>query len=411
MSEGKKSSGLKTALIVMVIMLIVPVAALGAIYFLNDQFKVEANKYLSQMPGAVGKYFASYPTEQETSDQVLTIANYLLEIDVTRAVDKLALIEAEEKNTYDEIIRSMLRIDPNQTEVILEEIRKQGLKSNVLLTTMEQIESEQKTDFEEKATYIDGLTLVAALDEIKSVLDENVNGHEQMADTLEFSTDEKTASYLEHLSMEDKELVLKEFSQEKVNAIKTIISTKEKRKNELVNTAQILSLEDPQDLALKIGNEDNYKIDELNVIFSTLGPIKTGEILAHVNNDEFVFQLINHMKDEQILTTGEDKLTQDILKSLKVYADFDDNINELNNIYAKLDDAKISEIIKRYFRNAGSYRSYPLESGGEIQISDEDIALAVLDNMPQKKVASVLSFLDNTLSSEISKKLALPNIK
>ncbi len=55
------------------------------------------------------------------------------------------------------------------------------------------------------------------------------------------------------------------------------------------------------------------------------------------------------MKDEQILTTGEDKLTQDILKSLKVYADFDDNINELNNIYAKLDDAKISEIIKTLF--------------------------------------------------------------
>jgi len=410
MSEGKKSSGLKTALIVMVIMLIVPVAALGAIYFLNDQFKVEANKYLSQMPGTVGKYFASYPTEQETSDQVLTIANYLLDIDVTRAVDKLALIEAEEKNTYDEIIRSMLRIDPNQTEVILEEIRKQGLKSNVLLTTMEQIESEQKTDFEEKAAYIDGLTLVAALEEIKSILDENVNGHEQLADTLEFSTDEKTASYLEHLSMEDKELVLKEFSQEKVNAIKTIISTKEKRKNELVNTAHILSLEDPQDLALKIGNEDNYKIDELNVIFSTLGPVKTGEVLAYVNNDEFIFQLINNMKDKQILTTGEDKLTQDILKSLKVYADFDDNINELNNIYAKLDDAKVSEIIKRYFRNAGSYRSYPLESGGEIQISDEDIALAVLENMPQKKVASVLSFLDNTLSSEISKKLALPNI-
>ncbi len=145
------------------------------------------------MPGAVGKYFASYPTEQETSDQVLTIANYLLEIDVTRAVDKLALIEAEEKNTYDEIIRSMLRIDPNQTEVILEEIRKQGLKSNVLLTTMEQIESEQKTDFEEKATYIDGLTLVAALEEIKSVLDENVNGHEQLADTLEFSTERENS--------------------------------------------------------------------------------------------------------------------------------------------------------------------------------------------------------------------------
>lgn len=408
--EKQKSGGLKTALIVMVIMLIVPVAALGAIYFLNGNFRLEANKYLSQIPGGIGAYFSSYPTEQETSDQVLTIADYLLEIDVNRAVDKLALIEADDQSTYDAIVRSMLRIDPNQTETILEEIRKQNLKSNVLLTTMEQIDSEKKTDMQSRASYIDGLTLVAALDEIKSILDENVDGHALLADILEYSTDKKTADYLSHLSMEDKELVLKEFSQEKVNAIKTLMTSQEKNTSELMNTAEILDLEDPKSLALKIGNENTYKIEDLKTIYETLGAKKAGQVLSYVNDDTFTYNLINAIKDDQILANGEDKLTEDILKSLKVYKDFDDNISELNNIFAKMDDQQISEILKRYFRNAGSYRSYPLSNGEEIRITDEDLALAVLNDMPQKKVASVLSSLDNTLSSEISKKLALPNI-
>lgn len=409
-NEEKKSGGLKGVLLILVIVLVVPVVALGGVYILNDNFKLESNKYLSKLPGPVGEYFESYSTEEETSNQVLSIADYLLNIDVSRAVDKMQLIRADDEAVYDEIVRSMLRINPNETEVILEEIRSLGLKSNVLLTTLEQIETEENLGHEEKANYIGGLNTAGAIDEVKKVLDENLDGHQILSKIFKFIDNEKVATYLENISIEDKEKILNEFPVEMVNDLKTIISNRKSKNDELMNTAQILISKDPEVLAEMLGNEDTYKLDELNVIFTDLGPIKAGEILAKVNDSEFVFNLINKIKDNQLLETGEDNLTEDILKSLKVYSEFDDNINELNNIFAKLDDQKISEIIKRYFRSAGSYRSYPLSNGEEIRISDEDIALAVLDRMPQKKVASVLSFLDNTLSSEIAKKFALPNM-
>lgn len=389
-------------------LLIAPLVVFGAAYFLSDTVKNTVNPVLSQLPGPVGAFFDSYPTQEETSSQVQAISDYFLSIERDRAVDKLNLIKKEDEALYNEVVKGMLRQNPNEADAILEQLRQANLKKNVLMSTVESIQKERDTALTDRAKYIDSLSMIGALDELHLIINENRDGIRKVSEILEFSADARVAAYLEILRPEDRTQILANFSSEKANTIRSLMSNRENRRMELKNTAQILSTEDAIKLAVTLGNEETYKIEDLAVIYSEMGPVKSGEVLAKVQDQALVFKVLNTVKDQQTLKNGEDKLTEDIQKALKVYKSFDDNIIELNNIFSKLDDQKISEILKRYFQNAGAFKAYPLSNGDEIRISDEDLAVAVLKKMSQKKVAAIIAYFDSTLSSEVSKKLALP---
>ncbi len=407
-SEEKKSGGASIIITILGALLVAPLVVFGAAYFLSDTVKNTVNPVLSQLPGPVGAFFDSYPTQEETSSQVQAISDYFLSIEKDRAVDKLNLIKKEDEALYNEVVKGMLRQDPNEADSILEQLRQANLKKNVLMSTVESINKERDTALTDRAKYIDSLSMIGALDELHIIINENRDGIRKVSEILEFSADARVAAYLEMLRPEDRTQVLANFSSEKANAIRSLMSNRENRRMELMNTAQILSTEDASKLAVTLGSEETYKIEDLAVIYGEMGPVKSGEVLAKVQDQELVFKVLNTVKDQQKLKNGEDKLTEDIQKALKVYKAFDDNINELNNIFSKLDDQNISEILKRYFQNAGAYKAYPLNNGDEIRISDEDLAIAVLKKMSQKKVAAILTFFDSTLSSEVSKKLTLP---
>lgn len=404
----KKAGGGGLVAAVLGALLIAPLVVFGGAYFLSDTVKNAVNPVLSQLPGPMGAFFDSYPTQEETIGQVQVISDYFLSIDRDRAVDKLNLIRKDDEALYNEVVKGMLRQDPNAADALLEQLRQSNLKKNVLTSVIESIKTEQDTALSDRAKYIDSLSVLSAMDELHLIINENRDGLRRAAAILEFSGDERVASYLEALRPEDRSQILDHFSGEKANAIRSLMSSRENRLTALKNTAEILSTEEAEKLVATLGNEDTYKVQDLAVIYSELGPVKAGEVLAKVPDQELVFSVLNTIKDQQVLAQGEDKLTEDIQKALKVFKAFDDNISELNSIFSKLDDQKIADILKRYFQNAGAYKAYPLENGDEIRISDEDLAVAVLKKMSQKKVAAILTFFDNTLSSEVSKKLALP---
>jgi restriction endonuclease S subunit len=66
------------------------------------------------------------------------------------------------------------------------------------------------------------------------------------------------------------------------------------------------------------------------------------------------------------------------------------------------------EIVKNMLLNASPSKVYELNNGEFITISDEDLILEILTSFPQDKIAAILSSLDQTLSSELTRKLVLP---
>lgn len=408
--EKKKSDNGKTILILLMILIVIPAVALFGVYKLNDPFRLATNRALSGVPGPIGTYFDSFPTQEETQEQMRQIGEYILDIDVNRAVDKLILLENEDPNAYNEIVKIMLRINPNATKNILEEIRSSNVKKDIVLSTLETINEEKGQEVTDQADYLSNLSLPSAIEEMSYIISGSINGHKELASIFDVMDVKDAAKLMNQLNKNDYSEVMNLLTANKGSLIRAEIANAKVRVNELESVSQIYKTEEIIKLADLIGNENNYSIDELAQIYKNLGVVKSGQVLAKVNNDEFTYKLIATIKEKEILENNEDKITQDILKSLKIYKEFDDNVIELSNVYAKMSSDKVSEIIKKMIRNSSAPKEYDLENGDKIIITDEELALSILDQFTQKKIGEILSYLDDTLSSEISRKITLPQL-
>ncbi|WP_430882793.1 hypothetical protein [Fusibacter sp. JL216-2] len=410
MAEKKEEKGgaLKTILILLVVLIVLPVAVLSGFYFLSSTFQIEANKMLSNVPGPVGTYFEQFPTPQETNQQLKEIAEYYLDIDHSRAVDKLALLSTEDQAVYDEVIKHMLRMNPNATKLILEAIRDSNIKKDVVLNTLDQIQEEKNEEIKSRADYLASLSIQTAIDEMNFIINSSVNGHKSLASYIAAMDSKVGGTLMEQLSSEDFNKVISFMSEEKARDIRTTIADLKKRKSELENIASIYSSEDNTTLVDLIGNTNTYTIEELGKLYSELGPIKAGQVLARIGDDNFTFELINEIRDQQIIESGTDKITSDILKSLKIYKEFDDNVTEMAEVYGNMDAGVVSNMLQRMIRNSSAPKLYDLENGETIIISDEDIALELLSRFDKTRVGELLATFDDTLASDISRKLTLP---
>lgn len=410
MAEKKEEKGgvLKTILILLLVLIVLPVGVLAAFYFLSSTFQIEANKMLSNVPGQIGAYFEQFPTPQETNQQLKEIAEYYLDIDQSRAVDKLQLLSTEDEAVYDEVIKHMLRMNPNATKLILEDIRNSNIKKDIVLNTLDQIQEEKNEDIKSRADYLASLSIQTAVEEMNFTINNSVNGHKELASHISAMDPAKAGVLMDQLSTEDFNKVISFMSEEKARSIRTTIADSMKRKVELENIASIYSSEENTTLVDLIGNTGTYDIQELGKLYSELGPIKAGQVLASINDDNFTFALINEIRDQQIVENGTDKITSDILKSLKIYKEFDDNVTEMAEIYGNMDTGAVSNMIERMIRNSTVPQLYELENGETIIISDEDIALELLSRFDTTRVGELLSSFDDTLASDISRKLTLP---
>lgn len=406
--KKKKGGGGKVLLTLLIIFIVVPLIAAGATYFLYPPFKAAANNVLSNLPGPVGSYFSNMPTEQETSDKINSISEYLLKVDTDRAVDKLSLIKKDDGAMYDSIVKTMLRINPNATKGIIEALRANNLTNDAASSTLEQIKKEQEEDYTKKAKFLEGLSINTAVEEVNFLVSNSVNGYREVAKTLDFMDPIIAAKIMEKLPPDIFKKINLAMTEEKAALVRTEMTNRKTNIQSLGNTAQILSSQDVTKLVDTLGNTNTYKMDELAIIFINLGPVKAGKVLSGVEDDKFVNEVISAIKEKRIEDTGKDEITKDILKTLKIYKEFDDNVNELVTVYDKMKTDVVAVNITTLMKNNSSPKTYTLDNGENIVITDEDLALAILSKFSQKKIGDILSAVDDALSSELTRKLALP---
>ncbi len=401
----------KIILIVLTVFIITPILILGVIYYTNDDFKMEANKYLVNLPGTLGDYFSSFPTEAELDNQKVSIARYFVEIDESRASDKLILIKNEDEILYNQIIQMMVKLNSNKTENIIEEVRNNLVKKDVLARTIEQIDAEKEEEVIDSARYFENLSTISAIREIQANLDSGEMTYTELANVFDSMKNENSAHLLRYLDEDIKNQIINNFRYDtKKREIQALLSTMEDNDLKIENSSEIYSTENADELVRIIGNSETYTIDDLAIIYKGIGTVKGAQVLAKVDDEDFIHELISTIKEKEILINQEDLITEDILRAYKVYRDFDDNVEELTSVYERMNDAQAAELIRRMIRNSGSPQNYHLKNGEVISISDEDLAFSILRKFSERKVASVLAFLDTNLASEITKKLSLPNL-
>lgn len=402
-TDKKKKKGMG-CLIVLLIMTITPVLVLFGIYQLNREFKLYTNSLLSMVPGKIGDYFESQPTRQDELKQVRKVSDYLLELDDERAVDKLKVIEKENTRIYNEIIKDMLRINPNRTRNMLSMLSSSKKAKDTLGGLVDEIETEKKQSYQDRANYIQSLPINSAIEEMIDLTDE-MNGHKEIALIMEL-VDVKTAvKILYQLPTGDRNRVFTFLSESKKDEITSAYATQERTAQDLKQMAQIMKNDHPVNVAEKL---TAYSQEDQAVILHTIGPRGAGEILSKYPDQEKAMELISSIKDYELSQNISDDSTEDLLKALKVYRSIDDNTKELVNVYLKMSANKVAEIVREMLINQHSPTVYELKNGDDIVVTDEQVIVNIFQHFPPAKKSEILSILNKTLSTEVTKKLILP---
>lgn len=405
--EKKKGGGFKIILVLLIFFIIIPGAALASFYFMNDTFKYRLNAAMSNAP-LVGSYFEAMPTKAEIEAQIDSIAEFYLDISADRAIDKLILIKGSESGLFNDIQKVMLKKDPNATKIILEGIRDKERTGDAISTTLEEILGERSSELSELASELETIPFSSLKEELYKIINDGLNGNSRLASILEQMDSVKAFEMLSLLEESDRDNVLNAME----TATRTLINQESNKDisntQKLISLSEIYNSKDADELIDILSNTSNYTIEELAIIYKEIGVMKTGEILAKAVDDNFINSVITQMKNNEVLESGEDNITKDILKSLKIYKDFDDSILQLTNIFSTMQSQEIATILKSLITNGALPQVYVLDSGDVITITDEDLAYKVLENFDDKKIAEIIGYFEDSLATEVSKKLTIP---
>ncbi|MBF8983095.1 hypothetical protein IZY60_06060 [Lutibacter sp. B2] len=408
--ETKTLSLKKIIVIVTMIFILIPMIIVSSIYFTNENFRVYTNKYLKVLPGPVGKYFQGFPTPEEKEEQKRIVAQYLSDMDVQMASDKLTIIKKEDEKVYLDLVKMLTEIDAKQTTLILDSMRKNSVKKDVLISTIDQMNENQKKSFQDKAKYLETVSIVNAVEEVSEDLNSEFITYNDMADIIGYMKEKSAINILRNLDKEMASRILSFYdSKEKKQKMREMLAKIQDRETELINFAKIYNSESPEKLVASMGNEDTYKIDELSILYRNMNMMKVAQVLTSIKDEDFVYRMLNQIKTDEILKNGDDKITKSIMQAVNVFREYDEKISELEKIYSKMEVEQIASIIENLFKSRNSEKKYVFDNGEILSISDKDIAISLLKKLKQKTVAEVLAKLDSNLSSQISKKLSLPN--
>jgi len=403
----KKGSAFKGILFLLIFFIIIPGAGIAGFYFMNETFQYRLNSALSSAP-FVGDYFDSLPTKAEKEAQIASVAEYFLDISYDRAVDKLILISGDDPSMYNDIIRGMMRIHPNRTELILERIRAKELKGDAMSSVLDDITQERDMELQEAADELLSIPFSSLREELYKYINNGLNGHADLARILEKMDAVRAYDLLTLIDTVDANKVLDAMTVEARTSINQKKNEDLNNKQKLFSMAEIYSSKKPESLFDVLGNENTYNISDLAIIFKEMGVLNTGRILSMSTDDDFVNRVITEMKNNEVLNEGEDLITKDILKTLNIFKDYDDKILKLTDIYATMSSEEVAKIIEQLLSNRSLPDVYVLDSGDVITISDEDRAYKILGNFDDKRVAEIISYFDDGLATEVTRKLVTP---
>lgn len=406
--KKKKGGGIKVILVLLMMFILIPSLVITGFYFVNETFKYRMNAALAEAPGVIGNYFDTIPTRNEKEMQINMIAEYFLQISRDRAVDKLSLYYKDEPKMYTSIMKSMLMMDPNSTKIIMDNIREKQIKGDVVSSTLDEIVEERNVELSGVAEDLQNIPFSELKNEMYEIINDGLNGVSKLAKILEQMDSVKAFELLSLLDDVDKDSVTNSMSLEAKESIRKEMNKDMANNQRLISLSEIYSTKDPNELVDLLSNTNTYKIEELAVIFKELGVLKTGRILTTAVEPNFVTDLITEIKNNEVLENGEDLITKDILKTLKIYKDFDDKVLQLTNIYSAMGVDKVATLLKQLFVAGSLPQTYVLGSGDIIQISDEELALKVLKNFDDKKIAEIIGLFENSLAAEVSKQLTIP---
>lgn len=406
MSKVKKSKEVvKVILIFALVFLLVPIIVFSIFYSINSDFKKAANELLRNSPGVIGEYFGKFPTERERIDKEYFLANYYLSLKEENAADKLYIIKDSDEELYDNIIKKMNSISSNKTQSVVKLVRNIELRKDLLYTLYDEIIDEQESILVEDAKRIEDLDLILAIKEVEMLVNQGIN-KDNLGRILANIDEEKASEIIYYMNPNLQNIVLSSIEENHRNNINSILMQMEQNEEDLNRRSKIYEAMDIDRAIKEIGNDETYSINELAKIYFGLSIKRTSDILLNCE-DEFVNQIIKEMEAIENLYGLEESKTVKIMEAINFKKQYISKINELVELYEKMEAADILEIVEEMYNNNESVSLLEIDENPIYIISDSTIIIDVLRNMKKQKVAQVLSIMDSNDAAIITRELAI----
>lgn len=405
LQESKKSGKLKVISIAVIAFFMLPIITTAILYFTNENFKYMANDFLDFLPGGLGTYFESQPTREEREELKNQIAEHYITLEEDRIVDKLLLVKSEDIRLYNDLLVQLNRLNAKKMSRVKNEIRNKEIDGDILFQLASDISLENNEKIDSLVRYYSSLNLRAAVVEIESSYERNEIDSEELALVFERLPIDLSARLLTLMDRDISDRIRYSLPIHTRRDIDKKINENIYRENELLRLANIFEEKEVDELFDEIGNEEKFNIEELAVIYSHMSYIKSGKILANINDQEFIFNLYNHIDRYEDLNEIEEGRTVTLAKAVQTIKDYDSKVTELANIYQRMARPELGRIIEQMMRSNEVVITNDLGNSESITFTQEQLIIDVLKQFRPNIITEIMEQLDTRRATELSKKL------
>ncbi|MBM7613659.1 hypothetical protein [Alkaliphilus hydrothermalis] len=404
--DAKKNGIMKPIIIIIVTFLMVPLLTVGIIYYADENFRYKADETLSNyLPGKLGDVFAKKPTKEEKDLLKIQIAKKYATYEDHRLVDKLKIIKSKDESLFNEFMILLNRENPSKTARVQETLRLGELKSDIYQQLLTEINVEQEETVDSLIEYYSSLNTNGAIKEIERTFNSGELSIELLPLVFDKLPVEQSALFLEGLNQEIKDKVEARLIPSKKAEIEKVIESNRLRNQELASLAEVYKETPLEELVQKIGSADQYNISELAKLYQKLPIGLAGEVLARVEDQEFIGNLYKAITELENLNTETSGLSNHLAASALIQQEYEKKLQELAQVYEKLPIIELASLVNEMLQTERTYKRHQLPEGTEIIFTQEQLVVDVLRRLKPTLVAKLMEELETSKSVELSKKL------
>lgn len=411
-AKKKKRGKVIYILLTLFILILIILSVLVLLYFTNEDFKSTIEGYKDKTEPFWEKISfwndksSSNLNESEISQKKEDIAEYYIQRGMDAAYELYA-IKTKDELLYSDIVKIMNQKSSSITSKLIKEIRNLDDMDDILTSIYNKIMDEDQSEIIDEARRLENMDIISAIDEIKLMMENKHLFIENINDILANMRDESVCNILYYMDEETRREIYSVLDEDLRSRINYMIKDKDRRYNELVDIARLYEDKPIDVLLYDIGNTETYDMDELAVIYSNLSILKSGEVLSRVNDDAFVQDLIETIREEEKLRK-KDSIVADINRIVQFIDEYNTRIDELVYLYENMEPNKAAAILENMLENSSTLSQFTLESEPVYEVTDSSVVLDVFRNMRKNSAAKILNYMKNENVTKLTQMLASP---
>ncbi|MBU5677416.1 hypothetical protein KQI88_13420 [Alkaliphilus sp. MSJ-5] len=403
--EFKEKSFIKTLSIMLISFIALPLIIMGIMYFGNENFKDNANKILSGLPGSIGSYFQSIPTKNEREQLKKNIAKHYVDLDQSRIVDKLLIVKGEDEELFKDLLILMSKENPNKMKKVKEDLRLLNLKNDPINRILSEIDKDSEEKINSLQKYYTSLTLSKGVQEIERTYASNEISVDELVNLFQNLKPDQASKYLFYLDVELGRQIKYKLPSSSLRNIEKKLQELETKQQKLFDLALAYENKSLDEAVAELGNLKTYSIEELAFIFKELTIVKSSRILSKVDDNDFMLTLFDEINQLQELLKETPNISPAIIKGVGIYKDYDKKIMELASVYEKTSTDELAKMLETMLNKNEVYQKYSLSDTEDIVFNEAQLVIDVLNKLKANKVAEVIQRMSEKNRVVLSKKL------